>query len=320
MLSARRCKFHGPFLLRAVTDKSYAPFRLECLRSARAVIKARNDLATKADIIWLANSKLSGVLHLYFYAVVVLLIDLSVNRSAGDEKARKAEIHDACKTLESARHQSVPAGLFLDSLMAVMQKHRIRLQGMEGSQEDVQMTAAMSMRIVGFMMTPLLALVILLVRLPADSSVKSNTKWPAELREERKAYRADLKKPPFLLLCAGLFFLYLAISSPFLFVSTYAVKLGMSRSLTFYLVSIVNGASFFGRALPGFVADRLGKFNILIASSFFAAILAFCWTAATSTAGVRCLDCSLWLCFWGKCEDPISSTCGCLLTVRNRPS
>lgn len=85
--------------------------------------------------MWLANTKLSGVLHLFFYAVVVLLIDLCVNRSVGDEAARKAEIKEACKTLEEARHQSVPAAMFLDSLMAIMQKHRIRLQGQDGGDE-----------------------------------------------------------------------------------------------------------------------------------------------------------------------------------------
>lgn len=143
MLQARRCKFHGPFLLRAATETSFAPFRLECLRAARAVIKARKDLASHENFIWLANTKLSGVLHLFFYAVVVLLIDLCVNRSAGDEEARKAEIKEACKTLEEARHQSVPAGMFLDSLMSVMQKHRIRLQGQDSAGEGL--SAPMSM-------------------------------------------------------------------------------------------------------------------------------------------------------------------------------
>lgn len=135
MLQARRCKFHGPFLLRAATDPSYARFRLECLRSARAVIKARGDLTTGS---WLANTKLSGILHLFFYAVVVLVIDLCVNRTAGDVAARKAEIKEACKTLEDARHESVPAGMFMDSLMAIMQKHRIRLQSQDGPETLMQ--------------------------------------------------------------------------------------------------------------------------------------------------------------------------------------
>lgn len=107
------------------------------------MIQARNDLSSSGNFVWLANTKLSGVLHLYFYAVVVLLIDLCVNRSAGDETARKTEIKEACKTLEEARHQSVPAGMFLDSLLAIMQKHRIRLQGQDGTTEGLPAAPAM---------------------------------------------------------------------------------------------------------------------------------------------------------------------------------
>lgn len=144
-----------------------------------------------------------------------------------------------------------------------------------------------SMRIVGFIMIPLLGAVVLTVRLPREEGDKAGEeKSPAELQEARRQHRAVLKKRPFVLLCAGLFFYYLAFFTPFLFISTYAVKLGMSHRLAFYTVSVVNAASFWGRVLPGFIADRVGRFNVLFVSSFFAAIVGFCWTAATSPAGV----------------------------------
>jgi len=60
----------------------------------------------------------------------------------------------------------------------------------------------------------------------------------------------------------------------------------MSSSLAFYLVSIINGASLFGRVLPGIVGDHLGRFNMLAFSMFVASIVAFCWTTATSVAGL----------------------------------
>ena len=110
------------------------------MRSARTVIQARKDLADQPEAYWLASTKLTGVLHLFFYSVVVLLIDFCVNRTAGDEEVRKAEIREACKTLDEAREQSVPAGLFLDSLMAIMNKHRIRLAGLDGAGVDVPST------------------------------------------------------------------------------------------------------------------------------------------------------------------------------------
>lgn len=78
----------------------------------------------------------------------------------------------------------------------------------------------------------------------------------------------------------------LGFFAPLFYVSTYAVSLGMSSSLAFYLVSIVNGASLLGRVLPGVVADRWGRFNLLVTSAFTAGIIVFCWTGATTVAGL----------------------------------
>jgi len=55
-------------------------------------------------------------------------MDLCVNRSAGDEERRKAEIQDACRILETAKKHSAAASTFLDSLDTVLQKHRVRLK------------------------------------------------------------------------------------------------------------------------------------------------------------------------------------------------
>jgi hypothetical protein len=53
---------------------------------------------------------------------------------------------------------------------------------------------------------------------------------------------------------------------PFTFIILEATAKGMGASLAGYLVSILNGASVFGRTLPAYFADRfIGRFNILIA-------------------------------------------------------
>ena len=36
----------------------------------------------------------------------------------------------------------------------------------------------------------------------------------------------------------------------------------MAASLVQYLVPILNGASFFGRTIPGILADKVGRFNM----------------------------------------------------------
>ena len=37
----------------------------------------------------------------------------------------------------------------------------------------------------------------------------------------------------------------------------------MSPNLAQYLVSILNAASFFGRTMPGYIADKVGRFNTM---------------------------------------------------------
>lgn len=104
-----------------------------------------------------------------------------------------------------------------------------------------------------------------------------------DLKEER---RKLFKKPAMWFLCLALFFTYFGMFSPFFYVTSYAVAKGFSSSLAFYTISIVNGASFFGRVLPGVLADKYGKFNLIIISTLFAGIIAMCWTKVTSVAGL----------------------------------
>jgi nitrate/nitrite transporter NarK len=46
--------------------------------------------------------------------------------------------------------------------------------------------------------------------------------------------------------------------TPIFYVQQFAESMGMSAGASFYLLSIINGSSAFGRIIPGFVADRFG--------------------------------------------------------------
>ncbi len=70
------------------------------------------------------------------------------------------------------------------------------------------------------------------------------------------------------------------------FVTSYAISLGHSASFAFYLLSALNGASLFGRIGLGSIADTYGPFNLLSIAGVVSAIIAFCWTTATSAAGL----------------------------------
>lgn len=151
-----------------------------------------------------------------------------------------------------------------------------------------------TLRIVGCTMLPLLVLVCLAIRLPLapiateDAEAAGNVAGiPQEDKEKKEDPKLPmLKNPSFVLLCVGLAVVYLGFFGPFFYVSSYSVSLGQSSSFSFYLLSILNGASLVGRILPGIIADKYGAWNLLIISALSSAVVGFCWTAATSVAGV----------------------------------
>ncbi|KAL4909553.1 hypothetical protein BDW74DRAFT_174755 [Aspergillus multicolor] len=144
-----------------------------------------------------------------------------------------------------------------------------------------------TMRIIGFIMIPLLCATCILCR-PAPGQIQaSSPESPPDEKpsEKRRLDFSLLKKPTMRLLSLAFFFVYFGMFGPIFFITSYAVNIGLSTNLAFYLVSILNGASLFGRILPGMLADTYGRFNCCIAFTFISGMIAMCWTKATSVAG-----------------------------------
>lgn len=145
-------------------------------------------------------------------------------------------------------------------------------------------------RIVGFIVLLLSIIIVLTVRpkttdTPTLENGESSDLPPPE-KPDPKASVAILKNPTYLMLCAGLCLATFGLFSPFFFIPTYAVAQGLSVSLSFYLISMLNGASLVGRVSTGYLADRYGNFNLAFLMVGLSGIIAMCWTQATSKAGI----------------------------------
>ncbi|KAJ5374588.1 Major facilitator superfamily domain general substrate transporter, partial [Penicillium concentricum] len=81
---------------------------------------------------------------------------------------------------------------------------------------------------------------------------------------------ADLK---FTLTLAAAFCFFWGMFLPFTFVITQAERYGMSTNLAGYLIPILNASSIFGRTLPGYLADKFGRYNVMVITTFFSSIL-----------------------------------------------
>ncbi|KAK3109497.1 hypothetical protein LTR53_017198 [Teratosphaeriaceae sp. CCFEE 6253] len=125
---ARRCKLHLPYLLRLDQDPQYTYSRETCLQSARNILRLKHILPSESSDPLAGSVKMVGLMHHFCCAVVILAMDLCVNKTLGCEVERKAEIRVACRMLEDARESSASADMFLTSLTAIFRKHKIRLQ------------------------------------------------------------------------------------------------------------------------------------------------------------------------------------------------
>ncbi|KAJ5681144.1 hypothetical protein N7536_012283 [Penicillium majusculum] len=127
-----------------------------------------------------------------------------------------------------------------------------------------------SVRIIAFVVTPLLAFSCLTVkaRLPP--------------RKTTFYIPSAFTKVDFCLLVSAMFFMFFGLFTPLFYIPTYAVSRGMDATLASYLLAILNAASTFGRVIPGVLADRFGRLNVLTLGGTITGIIIFCMNKAES--------------------------------------
>lgn len=131
-----------------------------------------------------------------------------------------------------------------------------------------------SVRIIGFIMLPFLIFAIFTIkaRLPP-----SNSPW---------FLTAPFKDRTYVLLVAAIFFIFVGMFTPLFYLPSYAVHIGINANLASYMLAILNGASTFGRIIPGILADKFGRVNILAIAGLVNGVVIFCFNEVTNTAGV----------------------------------
>ncbi|KAK5168867.1 uncharacterized protein LTR77_006176 [Saxophila tyrrhenica] len=96
-----------------------------------------------------------------------------------------------------------------------------------------------------------------------------------------------LREPAFQLLAFGCFIFFLGMFLPINYIILEAIHNGMSADLAQYMVPILNAASFFGRTLPGFIADKVGRYNTMFVMCSFTGIITLAlWLPAKANAPI----------------------------------
>ncbi|KAJ5948054.1 hypothetical protein N7466_001069 [Penicillium verhagenii] len=85
----------------------------------------------------------------------------------------------------------------------------------------------------------------------------------------------------------GIFFMEWGLFVPLTYLTSYALSHGQSSQFSFLLLSLVNAGSVFGRWIPGYCADRIGRFNTLIITILGCLLCITClWVSAGTSQAV----------------------------------
>ncbi|EEA20892.1 hypothetical protein TMatcc_000891 [Talaromyces marneffei ATCC 18224] len=89
------------------------------------------------------------------------------------------------------------------------------------------------------------------------------------------------RDPIFSLTTAGVFLIEWGMFVPVTYISSYALAEGFSSTFSYQILAILNVGSAFGRWLPGYIADYLGRFNTMILASLGCLVTSAClWLPA----------------------------------------
>ncbi|KAL8948200.1 MAG: hypothetical protein Q9222_005591 [Ikaeria aurantiellina] len=116
------------------------------------------------------------------------------------------------------------------------------------------------------------------------SRTKTRTKpSPARTLLDPSAF----KDARYTLFTAGLFVTVVGLYFPYFYIPVFSERVvGRSADFAFYLLAVVNAASFLGRIVPSFLADKIGALNVLIPCTTITAALGFAWIGITTVGGI----------------------------------
>ena len=145
----------------------------------------------------------------------------------------------------------------------------------------------------------ILACMLVKTRLPRDESKK------AELAIDFKA----LRNIQFALTTLSVFLVEFAVFIPLTYIASYGLYMGLNDTLAYAVVPLLNLGAIPGRFLPGFVADRLGRFNAMVVTSAICAAitLALWYKASNNIPAIVCY--SVLFGFWSGAAISLTPVC-----------
>jgi MFS family permease len=136
----------------------------------------------------------------------------------------------------------------------------------------------------------------------------TRTRLPPNTKKGATIDVLALRDPRYFWTTVGVFLIEWAIFIPLQYLPSYSLAHNAGSSLPYQILSIVNAGSILGRSLPGYMADRFGRFNVMIVTTLVCGIfIAALWLPAGDSKAAIILF-ALMFGFWsgtGICLTPV---------------
>ncbi|KAH9949495.1 major facilitator superfamily domain-containing protein [Amylocystis lapponica] len=138
---------------------------------------------------------------------------------------------------------------------------------------------AWGVRAAGFLTLGLLVIAncIMTTRVPAMTATQ---------RKNRPQLKHIVTDGAYMLAVFGFFLGLWGMFMPYFYLQLWTSLHGLSSTLAFYTIAILNAASIVGRTLPNLFADKSGQYNFLCPITFISGALIFVMLGATNTGAV----------------------------------
>ncbi|OJZ89764.1 hypothetical protein ASPFODRAFT_58433 [Aspergillus luchuensis CBS 106.47] len=158
-----------------------------------------------------------------------------------------------------------------------------------------------SIRIIALLSLVLCAIACLLIRTRLPLGKETGGSALADFKA--------LKDPKYAVTTAAIFLADFAVFVPNTYLSSYAVHVGLSNTVSYLLLVFLNIGLIPGRLLPGLAADRLGRFNMMVVTSLVCSILtlALWYKSGSSLGAIVCY--AVLFGFWSGAAMSLSPVC-----------
>ncbi|KAJ5762398.1 uncharacterized protein N7511_005780 [Penicillium nucicola] len=108
---------------------------------------------------------------------------------------------------------------------------------------------------------------------------------------------------------AAVFLVEFAVFIPITYIASYAIAVGVENTMSYLLIPFLNVGAIPGRFLPGLVADRVGRFNVMVLTSLICSILtlALWMKAGDDLTSIICY--AVFFGFWSGAAISLTPVC-----------